>query len=1056
MKKRLLSIFYFFSLLSSLIFSNIAFAETEEKETMSPVQFANYLATEQTDADSYRDPSGFFLEQKDNRFLVLSKITATKEDIEENKEFLDKMGFLTDDNLDAYKERSFANHLFVSAETYILIAISIICSIALVAGMTDGFSKGVIKTLVSTLGFLVLMVVYMKQIVIYAILVGGFNYMRIMLIDPNSYLDSLSHHSTATFSDSYLSNARDFTNFALEVAAFEETTEAEILKRNYGRKIKVEVPFFSKKMANSNPSVAELKAYHNECMELDRTEVDTEWEFSFTELNVFNPSVIPTNATILNGGGGKNTNSYECMTKYFGKKYLYAVVNSKIPLITQNFMEKDFNGDNGLTQDTSIRDNFIKMFNGKLDYVNDNLERVSEVASQKATTIPEQIDAAYKAVTAADAKKVSVESTEAYRNLVDYQKKAMKKVFIYNTEEDFTQSELMYFNVILQGQYMHSLLFGFSDIENPLTGKYMYGFDYLKPFLKETVKATHSKICADRFAGNYEMRVRHAQEYNTKPSSESAKNAKPIFGTFDKICFSGYKEDRKLMALGDPLKLKDYERDEAARINAIMIWQKSINEAAFELTTEDFDAFDNVKLDFINNLAPSLYQAANLKNETIEIRNEQNRIYEALDKAFSYEFKYSVDRTLPNSYVTHPRFTSRALSEEDLIEIEDRFKMNRYDYSSLFTFGNTSSIKYPKQQVVDGGDLQDLLTLMGQEDLLKDASAIPECPVVNPDGTCGASINEIIHSEVPNMKSLAVESYVANAFLGMASAGCSTATGMDLGKEKKTSYASGKKAKPTHPLIMAGCGVVQVADATLSPILSFLTLLGAVLYVLMYLVAYLPYIIEILFYLYTFLMITLPIIAIIPILGTDTIKTLGKWVNSGFKDKTFVFDSTKELLILVFSRIISYYFMVYFWIYILTSPHFGAMLLEELWINLPTNIGTIMGFVNKIIILIVLLYVPYKTIAWASSIGDFIIEAMTGKKAQNGMFQEAGMLTTMAGGFLITNMKKQVSRAAETSQERVRGFARETTRTGIQNHREKDDYARREAEKLSQSKRSKN
>lgn len=864
-------------------------------------------------------PCGPFLQEKDKRLVMNTKLISSKEDMAYHRDRLTTLGADADLVIDSMSEKPFLKNIIDLMHYPFLFFISIYGMTILTGSMMSGYSvKAAAGTLLQGLLVFALNKITLLFTLVLIMFVATLNFLNISLSDFESF-DKVRGSSLIENVDSFQQINKHIASSILYNTAFNKVTGNYYSTNLIGQSEDIKADFFSQKTTNKSPTFGEMLDYSRECNESNAyNDIDYDYIMNVSWTS-FNLAKLPEVFTF--SSGGLPTENYSCDESHFGDNANLMIITSKIPNAVERFFTENYAVDMG--SETSFTEDFETFFTAMVGKVNVLLEKTHDQAVSSAASVESEIELAFRAIQEANNNGKKITDTSAHKNLIKVIKTNMGSIFDYDKDSEMKALEVLQLNAMMIQQFKISKFFAENQNTSPVfEKKYMNGYYYLEPFLLETVEKQLAYECAVSDGGTYEKRLENASALNSQLLTP---NEKINFNTIGGIHCYDITNDNKFIALGDPSTKDELLIEVKERTKAIETLFNAYDIAALDLITKQEAIFDQVLLDFLNSMDTNM--KSTISTNLILVETEQSMIQALSSVRDSVDFTYNIETQTesPSYYFNFLRLNDYAFSSipEDTAQ---KLEMKKYDLSTIFNEIYAPTLDAGKNSNSGIGELSDFNGVTAK--MLSTIS--PVCPLVDNEGTCIASLMQINDSNLSNLVIHLGAVGGAKILIDSANSLCGGAK-YGNGKKKSETILSPSKAIPGGAVV---CGFVSglslISDTVLKVALNIL-IIGTIF---TFVASYIPFIFDMIIMFMSIVYIIVPVLAIYVSFFTEVIKNTVIYMLSTKTEQDYnaliSLPITLSALKNMALRILVFFILIGIFVFILTDGSIGGFIFEML------------------------------------------------------------------------------------------------------------------------------
>ncbi|MBM26366.1 MAG: hypothetical protein CL760_11970 [Chloroflexi bacterium] len=920
---------------SGLLTSGVAFS-AEEEACLEPARFVERIGGGYEKGMEYKKSCSGFLKKHDPLFMTATQYLVTREQLLEESEFLTKLGFDVEYNVDNYEDYLEIPEIMSNIRDIIIwFSIFLLPTLSLIV-LKQEKSKLSVMVLGLTIGavFTVLQVAS-NPLKPAAYLVSNLNLYGWNSNEVERGLEYLTIGNVDQFGKEFEDQDELLSESVMANAINERITSLSLLKQGYGSNQSVEIDMG---LDEGSPTVGEWLEYFRHCTKANHVEVEStnEWNFSLSSTPITS-ATIPESINFVRTGQPKK---YDCDPDIYGYEKPFMTINSSIKDIIINFHQGRF--EKSITSEAGFVDDVTTLFSESVGRANEEIEAANTLALGLSKEIKGDLDLLYAAIVAADSANQPVSESSGYNDFLNRKIETLKPLFQFDQAgvDAMDVSERTHLNAIKLAELKRGVIAGFSDEDRVVISEAKYGYDYMKEFLDEIIVNEFDYLCAVEDGDNYEFRVEHAKAWNAMDKTKLNKNAsiadgtKGISGDHPIHCFSGYYEGNGLtiQALGDPQRIDEIKTKGQQKLRALKLYFRSLSEAAFNITMNDPSAYEQLRLDYLNSLDVDIKTSIDSRYSFLDQKEKMRNIFASVKGAFSVSFAESdeLNYSEANKFFFYGQFTKENVDQDYKDKEDDSRMLRSYDFTQVLS--TPKGGKKPSESQTVSPDVLDELGL--DSSLLSYNEAfVYECPVII-EGKCMASISELNHVNRIGVQNNFMALFGGKMFLSGMSKLCSLSDkAIDGATNTVGGDSAGKSAlklgvKGVTIMKTLGCGAIKVIDSTIGWAMLFMMSLMALSWFFMMLMESMPILVMLFLYFHVFINFILPVLLLPILIFLDLAHGMVRYAMTGFEDEKSIIEMERTWSALkgIFFKTISLFITLTVMLYLYTSPSVGYLI----------------------------------------------------------------------------------------------------------------------------------
>lgn len=915
---------------SSLLMGNMAFAADAESDCEEPAVFAERIGGGFEKGVPYKKSCSAFLKKHDPLFMTATQYLVTREQLLDDAEFLNGLGFDVDYNIENYKDYLEIPAIMSNVRDIIMwFSIFLLPTLSLIV-LKQEKSKLSVMVLGLTLGavFTVLQIAS-NPLRPAAYLVANLNLYGWNSNEVERGLEYLSIGTVDKFGKEFEAQDTLLAESSLRNAISERATALVLLKEGYGSNKDVEIDMG---LDNGSPTVAEWLENFRHCIEANHVDVDysREWNISWTSIS---SASIPELVSFMRTGQPKK---YDCDPDYYGYEKPYMTISSSIENIIINFHQENF--ERPINQDATMGDEIATLFEASVGRANAEIEAANNTALELSDSINTDLETLYNIVVAADSANADVEKSVGYLDFVENMKGKIQDLFKFDSSgiEDMDVSERTHLNAIKLAELKRGIVAGYSKENRNHISEAKFGYDHMKDFLDKIIINEFDYICAIEDGGRYKYRQAHAEAWNAMDKNQPNKGAslpdgtKGISGDHPIHCFSGYFQGSGLTitALGNPDKKEELKEKGEQMTRALKLYFRSLSEAAYNITMTDDSAYEDMKVEYLNSLDVDIKSSIDSRYIFLDQKEKMQNIFASVKSAFIVNFadEDRVDPSQPNDYFFYGQFTKENVDNKYIEKERDSRQVRAYDFSNVLNTPKGTAKPAPDNSLSD--EIMDEIS-----SLIPFEFTSHSCPVLI-EGKCMASISELNHVNKTNVQEMFFLTFGLRTTISAAKGACNVYnsaidTVADGAGNNVGSKGAAKAAiKGVGWVGTLTCGAISALDLTVGNMLQVLIALYALLWFFMSLMEAMPILIMLFLYFHVFINFILPVLLLPLLIFLDLVHGMIKYVMTGFEDERSMIEMERTWSAIkgIFFKTVSLFVTLTVMVYLYTSPSIGHLI----------------------------------------------------------------------------------------------------------------------------------
>lgn len=864
-------------------------------------------------------PCGGYLQDYDRRFIFWASYFVPRESIEKEREFLTSKGLNVDKTINQFPQTTpFDGWLgFAFSVTVLSLTFYFIAGLVVLSSTGKSFLRLISTGFALTAVMLTVFASDTFKIKIVAYSVGQVNkvYSDMYRIEDILAAYDSKYQKDFTGSESSIVN-ENLNSFLMEKEIENTITEISIFKDEFAdRKKSYEINFSPFDL--DDPTVQEKLDIVTECASIYFMDVSNDWEFNLWSDEKFYS--ISHSGTLLYGG---NSDDWECEETGFGNRKAHA----NIKIDSANALTNFTIGTDAvnMSQDPTFIENYQAVFNDVQGVVTQVMSDTDKSASIAAASIDEMVSLAKAATEASITQSIRIQDVAEYQQLKDIHKGFMKPLK-YENQDNLTVEEYLHLLTIAKEQYKFSILAGAEIDKDENTEVLINGHYFLRKHYRDVVYDVLNYECATKSSQlEYDNRVKFADEFNSPEVRDAPAEDLSQLGARNE--FECYKmEDGFMIALGNPAEKEElWKKQQISNIAMKNFWN-AIDEAAYEISSENQDMFEDVKLEIINNVRPTAEGLYKFKFSQIDLMQGVNRTLNAQQNMISFTNSNTAsyrDPSRPDYYFMFERVTKDYIDEEKKAVIADTRSLAKHDFSTVLTPMKFSKTHGAKEEL-------GLWDQLGYGKFIEEMFVAAECPIRNVDGDCTASFLQQSYANskglVPTFLSVGAIRLTITGFVGVCN-GADSVTN-ELGDAGIIGKALGTFG---GTILKLGCLPIQAIESAFGSYIDLLLLLMIILMFLNFLTMNSFVLLDFFLLFYFIRVIPTMIIMLSVVFPYELGRNSFVAASSQNPEKDFMqFDSTFGLLKGLFFYIILVPFTVYMFLFLINSGELGGVVYDS-------------------------------------------------------------------------------------------------------------------------------
>ena len=713
-------------------------------------------------------------------------------------------------------------------------------------------------------------------------------------------LGKLKEQDYSEVGESLSSNADALANVFHSVELVNYVTEVESFRNVWGAKdLEIDKTLFASGFDIDEPTIEEFNEYYSHCKQRKYVEVDDRFGLHISNLNW---SSIDNKAYFKFGG---DTEDYNCDEDYFGKPTSSVMIQNNTPTLIDNFIQN--NVSQKMSTELTFVDKMKNLFNSESGSLKLLIENAQDVAASNPSVISKQIILAEDASLEAEEEGIDIRSTNSFNELKNFIKMKMGTTHDYVEVDGLEPYQMVGYLGIVATQFSFSELFNDSgDADSIVSEKRDMGYNYLQPYITQTISYALQYNCSQNLSSTYEDRVEYAERFNNFDKDKKFSQAGSFSLKGDAHCYS-FLEDGSIVAGGDGKDLVAFRNMIEHRFNAVNVFLDARTQASLELILDNDTLTDEIILEGLNSISSN---ASDALESHIILADAKQKLFSALrviKDAYIFESSSAYDVTKPAYFYDFQRFSDG----KDIEAIAIHRGLNQYDVSHFFTDAQT-------RYVQNANDVTDNIENSVSKMLRF------ECPVVDNNGNCKANVIQL-NSEAFSMY-LEQTLYLTaiEKSLSAASGFCST---IEKGVENTAGPVLGKARYAAVPAAIA-CGAAYALDGLSQVFIVPLQIASGAMTAITWIMKIMPALIDLVRHFAAYLLFVVPFLVLLCAFYYDIVTNLIRYTFSSHTDEDFdEFLSLKTTIGIAHSVVVSafaFMFTLFVVLMILTSSIGGA------------------------------------------------------------------------------------------------------------------------------------
>ncbi|WCP83267.1 hypothetical protein PQE20_17770 [Vibrio harveyi] len=915
-------IFYSCFVLLTLMFSvnavaNVNGTDANGNECRTPKVYSSQIHNQPT--SNYLPPCGPYLTQNDKRFEFIAPYFVTKENVEKNKEWLENKGYVVDDNsLNKFSQNSTVTSLMTAAVLIIGITFVMYVLVMILVTLTEN-KVPFVKFLMFTFALGIISTFAMSpntQIKVIGSVIAHINYSYEDNYNVKYELEKRNLENVDKFaveeSETLNSNV---ISFLYEASAQDLITKYEIFKNQ-----------MLVRNAEYDPqgSIIDVKEFTNreklalleQCTATTRTETKNDLELTLSIDKIkdldFGAS-ISHKASLWYGGEAVD---WECDSG-FGYEKVWGNLTSYTTNNLKNFHSSE--PKKNMSQNTSYLTDLKAMVDKRIEVSLDVIEKIDIDGSNGALMNTSEMNYALNTAKEIAKNGGSYRDTKSFPQLVASLKRQMKSLS-FEKDDAFTVEEANHLRILGKEQFKFSKLFGHFLGSDEQTDEDINGYYYMKPYFDEAIYSAMAYECSTRLSmEEFLIYQNFAKDFNAA-LDEDTKKLKQIGARNDLNCFR-FNDNFEIEAVGNP-NLKDkYWQDMFNYKQAFQYWLKAIDVAANEIVAETNENHDDKIKELLNIVAPNAKSLSDFKIALIDFNNKSYKSINTQENIFTYKINSHInyDSNKPNYYYVFDRFTKDVLSESEVEKLAKSNALKKYDLSPILT-----PIK--RSDVAGDIELESFTEKLGTSQLIDDLMIGAECPIIDNDGSCDASIIQQAHHNTQEMTEAATTFTIIKFAGSAAAAACEVSDGANFDMK---AVLGGPMGIALEAIGTASCISIQSYEIAFGDITLSMVIIAWFAVIMAKLTVVSPLIVDIfllLFFIRAIPTLVIMLALVMPFeLGRNSIKTV---VSDKPVNELFHFNATVSILKALVFRIAIVVINIKLLMYIIHNETFGGVIFD--------------------------------------------------------------------------------------------------------------------------------
>ncbi|EJB8440301.1 hypothetical protein MW344_004973 [Vibrio parahaemolyticus] len=868
---------------------------------------------------NYLPPCGSYLTQNDQKFKGIAAFFVTKEDVVNNAPWLQNKGYVVDDNsLNDFSDSTTASSLFASAFLMLGITFVMYVFLMIIVSLTEkNVPMGKFLIFLFALGTLSMFVMSPNtQIKLIATVVGQINY---AYEDNYNVVYELERRSLKNV-DEFASEESETLNE--NVISFLYEASAQDVLTNYLT--------FKDHMVDTDAqydpqgSIRDVKEFTNrekltlinQCNSTTRSETKNDLELTLSLDKIKNldfGASISHKAAIWTGGEAVD---WECDSG-FGYNKVWGNLTSYTTNNLKNFHSSE--PKKNMSQNTSYLTDLKAAVDKRIEVSLDVIEKIDLAGSNGALLNTSEMDFALNTAKEVAKSGGSYKDTKSFPLLVASLKRQMG-VLSFEKDDAFTVEEANQLRILGKEQFKFSKMFGHFLGNDEATDEDINGYYYLKPYFDEAIYSAMAYECSTRLSmEEFLIYQKFATDFNSA-LDEDTKKLKQIGARNDLNCFR-FNDNFEIEAVGNP-NLKDkYWQDMFNYKQAFQYWLKAIDVAANEIVAETNENHDEKIKELLNIVAPNAKSLSDFKIALIDFNNKSYKSVNTQENIFTYKINSHInyDSTKPAYYYNFDKFSKDILDESEVEQLAKLKSLRKYDLSPILT-----PIK--RSEVAGDIELESISEKIGTSQWIDDITIGAECPIIDNEGRCDASIIQQAHHNTGEM----MEAATTFTLLKFAGSGAAAACEVTDGAKFDMKAVLGGPMKIFVELIgTASCITIQSYEIAFGDITLSMVIIAWFAVLMAKLTVVSPLIIDIFLFLYFLRAIPTLIIMLAGVmpyeLGRNSIRTIA---SDKPVEELFHFNATVAILKALLFRTAIVVINIKLLMYIIHSETFGGAVFD--------------------------------------------------------------------------------------------------------------------------------